>query len=112
MTSKIRCVRSLRLLGFASAGFLLFLFPGVAGSQRHDPRVGDRPEAEFHLARVIYRTNRRAGSHGYIQPMWAVDYPLADEHFLTTLRRYTKTEVAEDSRHLELTDDRLFDYTY
>ena len=105
-------VRRLYLAGFAFAGLVFFLIPGVAGSQRHDPRVGAAPEAEFHLARVIYRTNRRAGSHGYIQPMWAVDYPLADAHFLETLRRYTKTEVAEDSRHLELTDDRLFDYPY
>ncbi len=112
MTSKIRWARSFRLLGFECVGVLLFLIPGVAGSQRHDPRVGDRPEAEFHLARMIYRTNRRAGSHGYIQPMWAVDYPLADAHFLRTLERYTTAQVAEDSRHLELTDDRLFDYPF
>jgi hypothetical protein len=100
-------------LSAALAGFLLFLIPGVAGSQgRRDPTVGDRPEAEFHLARVIYRTNSRAGSHGYVQPMWAVDYPLSDAHFLPTLRRYTKIEVAEDSRHLELTDDRIFKFPF
>src|SRR6185436_15439173 len=100
-------------LSVACAGFLLFLIPGVAGSQgRHDPRVGDRPEAEFHLARMIYRTNRSAGSHGYIQPMWAVDYPLADAHFLPTLRRYTRVDVAEDSRHLELSDDLLFKFPF
>jgi hypothetical protein len=93
-------------------GLFLFVIPGVAGSQRHDPRVGKLPEAEFHLARMIYRTNRRAGSHGYIQPMWAVDYPLSDAHFLRTLERYTTVQVAEDSRHLELTDDRLFDYPF
>jgi len=98
--------------GFACVALLLFIIPGVAGSQRHDPRVGATPEAEFHLARMIYRTYRRAGSHGYIQPMWAVDYPLSDAHFLETLRRYTRIQVAEDSRHVELTDDRLFDYPY
>src|SRR5215468_11636237 len=112
MTSEIRWPRSLGLLGLACTGLLLFLIPGAAGNQRRDPRVGDRPEAEFHLARVIYRTNRRAGSHGYIQPMWAVDYPLADAHFLRTLERYANIQVAEDSRHLELTDNRLFDYPY
>jgi hypothetical protein len=111
MTLKIREVRITRLLGFAVIGFLLLL-TGADGSQRHDPRVGDQPEAEFHLARVIYRTNRRAGSHGYFQPMWAVDYPLSDAHFLRTLERYTTIQVAEDSRHLALTDDRLFDYPY
>jgi hypothetical protein len=93
-------------------GLFLFVIPGVAGSQRHDPRVGALPEAEFHLARMIYRTNRRAGSHGYIQPMWAVDYPLSDAHFLRTLERYTTVQVAEDSRHLDLTDERLFDYPF
>src|SRR5437588_478696 len=112
MAFKIPWPRSLRRLHFACGGLLLFLIPGIAGSQRHDPRVGEQPEAEFHMARVIYRTNRRAGSHGYIQPMWAVDYPLADAHFLRTLERYTGIQVAEDSRHLELMDSRLFDYPY
>src|SRR5262245_35087510 len=101
-----------RRLSFACGALLLFLLPGVAGSQRHDPSVGEMPEAEFHLARMIYRTNRRAGSHGYLQPMWAVDYPLSDEHFLDTLKRYTRIQAADDSRHLRLTDDRLFDYPY
>jgi len=112
MPSKIPWMRGSKCLAPALIGFLLFIGSGIAGSQRHDPRVGETPEAEFHLARMIYRTNRRAGSHGYIQPMWAVDYPLSDEHFLRTLERYTTTQVAEDSRHLELTDDRLFDYPY
>src|SRR5215470_5868824 len=112
MASRIRHVPSLGLLGVTCVGLLFFIIPAAAGRQRHDPRVGDRPEAEFHLARMIYRTNRRAGSHGYIQPMWAVDYPLSDAHFLRTLERYTMIQVAEDSRHLQLTDNRLFDYPY
>jgi hypothetical protein len=112
MKFSIRRTRNLRLPAATSVGVLLCFVAAVAGSQRRDPRVGDRPEAEFHLARVIYRTFRRAGSHGYIQPMWAVDYPLADAHFLRTLERYTSVQVAEDSRHLELTDDRLFDYPF
>ena len=95
-----------------SGALLLLLIPGMAGSQRHDPRVGESPEAEFHIARMIYRTNRRAGSHGYIQPMWAVDYPLSDAHFLDTLKRYTGIQVAEDSRHLDLNDERLFQYPF
>jgi uncharacterized protein DUF4159 len=112
MPSKIPWPPNRNRPGFAYVVLLLILIPSLASSQRHDPRVGDRPEAEFHLARVIYRTNRRAGSHGYIQPMWAVDYPLADAHFLRTLERYALIQVAEDSRHLELTDNRLFDYPF
>jgi len=105
-------MRNIRRPALAFATLLVFLIPGLAGSQRRDPRIGELPEAEFHLARVIYRTNRSAGSHGYIQPMWAVDYPLSDEHFFVTLKRYTRIQVADDSRHLELSDDRLFDYPY
>src|SRR4051794_28660428 len=112
MASNIPLARRFRPLGLLCGGLLLFLIPGIAGSQRRDPRIGELPEAEFHLARMIYPTNRRAGSHGYIQPMWAVDYPLADAHFLRTLERYTTVKVAEDSRHLELMDNRLFQYPY
>src|SRR5438105_12290578 len=93
---------------------LLFLIPGVGVTQEHfkDPTVGDYPEAEFHMARMIYRTNRYAGSHGYSNPMWAVDYPLAEAHFLPTLRRYTRVDVAENTRHLELSDDLLFKFPF
>jgi len=95
------------------AGLLMVLLAGAAASQgSYDPRVGDRPDAEFQIARVIYRTNRSAGSHGIIQPMWAVDYPLAEEHFLTALKRYTRIDVADDSRHLDLNDERLFQYPF
>jgi hypothetical protein len=74
--------------------------------------VGDAPEAEFHMARMIYRTNARAGSRGIAQPMWAVDYPQAEEHFFAALRRLTNIQVADDSRHLELTDERLFSHPF
>ena len=72
----------------------------------------DLPEAEFHLARMIYRTRGGGGSHGFFQPWWAIDYPYAEEHFLPALRRMTKLSVADDSRHLEVTDDRIFDYPF
>lgn len=82
---------------------------------RYDDRPqgpGDRPDAEFHLARLIYRTFGGGGSRGYIQPWWAIDYPMAEEHFLPALRRMTNISVAEDSRHLAVTDDRIFDYPF
>ena len=95
------------------AGLLICLLAVVAASQgSYDPREGDRPDAEFQIARVIYSTSARAGSRGILQPMWAVDYPLAEAHFLPALRRYTRIDVAEDTRHLKLTDDRLFQYPF
>ncbi|MBI1956330.1 MAG: DUF4159 domain-containing protein, partial [Acidobacteria bacterium] len=112
----------------AAAGLIVCLLAGIAsrsttltaltrskGSQTGDRSShtnADSPEAEFHLARMIYRAMGGAGSHGYIQPWWAIDYPFAEEHFLPALRRLTNLSVADDSRHLELTDDRIFDYPF
>src|SRR5437016_14204445 len=68
------------------------------------------PEAEFQMARVKYRTFGGGGSHGYFQPWWAIDYPLAEEHFFAALRRSTNLQVADEERHLELSDDQIFEY--
>jgi len=77
----------------------------------HDT-LGSHPDAEFQLARVKYFTRGGGGSHGYYQPWWAIDYPLAEEHFFPALRRTTNVQVADDERHLELTDDRIFEYPF
>jgi hypothetical protein len=76
-----------------------------------DPTV-DRPQFEFRIARVKYRTSGGAGSRGFIQPWWAIDYPLAEDHFLPALRRVTNISVANDERHLELSDDHIFEYPF
>jgi hypothetical protein len=72
---------------------------------------GDTPQAEFHMARLIY--SARDFSRGFFgNNWWAIDYPEAEEHFLPALRRYTKMTVADDSVHLEITDDRIFQYPF
>ena len=69
------------------------------------------PEAEFHMARLIYSPG--AGSRrGYWRQMWAIDYPAAEYHFTQGIRRLTRIETAGDSIHLRLTDDRIFDYPW
>jgi hypothetical protein len=73
---------------------------------------GDVPPAEFRIARVKYATRGGAGSHGIVQPWWAVDYPYAEEHFSDALKRVTNIDIAEDSIHLELSDDRIFQYPF
>lgn len=70
------------------------------------------PQAEFHMARMIYETSAYAGSRGYRNPMWAVDYPDAEGAFLPALRRMTNLSVADDSIHLPLSDDRIFDHPW
>src|SRR5690606_1308078 len=90
-----------------------FLVAGIASSQSRSPESsGNAPEAEFHMARMIYSTRGGGGSRGWRMPWWAIDYPEAEINFLPALERFTRLSVAKDSRHLELTDDRLFDYPW
>jgi hypothetical protein len=70
------------------------------------------PADEFHMGRVIYPTRGGAGSRGYINPWWAVDYPDAEIHFTTAVNRLTNISAFGDSRHMEITDPRLFDYPF
>jgi hypothetical protein len=98
-----------------TAAFTLSIFAAVGlavGASLTLDTHSEGPEAEFQMARVIYKTFGGAGSHGIIQPWWAVDYPYAEQHFLTALRRITGLQVADDSRQLELTDDRIFQYPF
>ena len=89
----------------AATGWIVLFLAGAAQSQMGSrARLQAPPEAEFHFARMIYRTFGGGGSHGYFQPWWAIDYPLAEEHFLPALRRFTNMSVADDSRHLDVTE--------
>jgi hypothetical protein len=109
----LRATRILTLR-IAATAVALSLVAGIANSQtrRRSPNEGESPEAEFHMARAIYGTSARAGSRDLLQPMWAVDYPYAEEHFFGAIRRLTNVSVAEDSRHLELTDPRIFSHPF
>jgi hypothetical protein len=108
-------VRSRKLTITLAAVSLLSLLAGIAAGQTRR-RVVDTesgpPEAEFHMARIVYRTFGGAGSRGFVQPWWAIDYPYAEQHFFEALRRLTNIEVSEDSRHLELSDERIFQYPF
>src|SRR4051812_5097361 len=97
-----------------AAAALATLLVGVAASQtgKSDPRAHKPPEAEFHFARMMYATYGGGGSHGYFQPWWAIDYPLAEAHFLPALRRMSNMDVAEDSRHIDIIDERVFQYPF
>lgn len=104
-------------LRLATAGLFMCFLVGVAfsqtgsvGSITRSPEGG--PEGEFHLMRVKYQTSGGGGSHGLIQPWWAIDYPLAEEHFFAALRRVTKITVADEEPQLELTDKRIFQYPF
>jgi len=88
---------------------------GIVSTHASNPSADsqkDTPEAEFQMARMKYRTFGGGGSHGYFQPWWAIDYPLAEEHFFPALRRSTNIQVADEERHLEITDDQVFEYPF
>jgi len=91
------------------------LLGGLASAQFRrqapEPRGGP-PEAEFHMARLAYFAVGCAGSRGWCNPWWAIDYPEAEAHFLPAVTRMTRIEVAPDSRHVTLEDDNVFDYPW
>jgi hypothetical protein len=100
--------------------FLVFVAVGVlqlAQGQNFDRYEGrgsrsssvGEPEAEFHMARMIYSSGD--GFRAF-RPWWAIDYPEAEYHFRQGVRRLTRIDMADDSRHIELTDDALFDYPW
>jgi Domain of unknown function (DUF4159) len=105
-----------RWLGIGGAAFLL---TGIAFAQfgqfrQNQPNpLPKYPQSEFHFARVAYDSHgRRGGSRGFGMPMWSIDYPYAEQHFLPALRRFTRIDAVDDSAHIELSDDELFDYPW
>ncbi len=97
---------TLRLLAAALAA--LAVVP-AGHAQKLGPSAA--PEAEFHMARLIYGQGGAFG-RGFGRGWWAIDYPDAEFHFTRGLRRLTRLEVANDSVHLRANDDRIFDYPW
>ncbi|MGW8369622.1 MAG: DUF4159 domain-containing protein [Gammaproteobacteria bacterium] len=65
------------------------------------------------MARLAYNAaGGYAGSGRVRMPMWAIDYPDAEINFLPALHRVTRVSVADDSAHVQATDDALFDYPW
>jgi len=83
---------------------LLMLLPATVVAE-----PPSQPEAEFHIARLVYASNQ--GQRAW-RPWWAIDYPEAEFHLTRGLERLTSLDVADDSRHLRLTDEDIFDYPW
>lgn len=67
-------------------------------------------KAEFHFIRMEYTDLpgiRRPWGRGW----WMQDWPEADVHFATGVKRLTRIDTGE-TRHLPFTDDRIFDYPW
>ncbi|MBX5460057.1 MAG: hypothetical protein IRZ28_03110 [Steroidobacteraceae bacterium] len=88
----------------------------MAQSQTTPPDTARAPEAELHIARLIHASGGRGGFGGFAggfgRPWWAIDYPEAEYHFRNGVRRLTRIDIADDSRHRQITDDAIFDYPW
>ena len=95
----------------ASVCFLLgcVLLPTAVVADNSDT---SRPPAnELEIARLIFNTNAFSG-WGPGRPWWAIDWPDAEEHFTAGVLRFTNIDVARDSRHIQLSDQALFDFPW
>ncbi len=98
-----------------ATGLVFALIAGAASSQLgtlERSTNGDSPDAEFHMVRLVYGGFGGGGFRGFRNRWWAIDYPDAEIHFLPALSRLTNLSVADDSRHLAITDDRIFQYPF
>jgi uncharacterized protein DUF4159 len=103
-----------RIFNFAAVmiSVSLLVGAGLSQSRNRGRRISaESPEGEFHMARLIYGGGL-GGFRGFFNNWWAIDYPEAEEHFMPALRRITNMTIADDSIHLEITDDRIFDYPF
>ena len=101
-------------IGMIVAGVVFALAAGAAKGQMGTlvrSTNGDTPDAEFHMVRLVYG-GMGTGFRGFSNGWWAIDYPDAEVHFLPALSRLTNLSVADDSRHLVVTDDRIFQYPF
>lgn len=75
------------------------------------PEANFNSTGEFTFARAVYDS---PGSqyNWWFGGAWRVDYPEADEHFITGIDEWvgTNLNVSPEPVHLRVTDDRLFDY--
>jgi hypothetical protein len=78
-----------------------------------DATDGDTPTAEFHMARMVYDGNARGrGRFGMRRGWWAIDYPQAEIHYIGGIRRLTNINSSDDSHHIPLMDDAIFDHPW
>ena len=109
--SAARAVRGLPLPSLLFAVVACLLPAGTATAQGG---LLMEPEAEFHMARMIYADGGVSGRgrYGFRRGWWAIDYPDAEIHFHGGVSRLTNVDMAEDSHHLQLTDAELFDHPW
>jgi hypothetical protein len=67
------------------------------------------PTEEFHFVRMFYDSG---GGGRWGRGGWLTDYPEAEYHFTMGVSRLSRTNVGDQARMLEVTDDTIFDYPW
>ncbi len=96
------------ILSVLSAGLILFdAYPAQAQMQLP---VGDA----FTFVRIKWTDNNRRYGYGFSTnaPLWAHDYPQAEENLYLALRAATNIKVSKDNKVLHFDDDEIFDYPF
>ena len=119
MTNVIRrstfgCMRSWRL--FAAAVTILFVLT-LSGPAQPTPPPARPPSndvgasGEFTFVRIIYDSPHSPYNYGF-GGAWRVDFPEADEHFMSGIREWVGTNLRLSGGPVQLraTDEHLFDY--
>ncbi len=76
-----------------------------------DNNAPGNPTHELHLARLIYEHGPQS-NWGPGRAWWRIDWPEAETHFLDAVDRYTIIDAADDSVHVSLLDDSLFEHPW
>jgi len=102
-----RCIAPLSTL----VATLLIPFTLIASDYTNFPDP-EGPSHEFHMGRLVFEPNEYSLYHPPGRPWWRIDWPEAEQHFISGLKRYTLVDSAQDSSHVSLLDDAIFDYPW
>jgi len=104
-----RHTRYLRQLCLAPLLLIALSMPSSADVV--NPPSTSGPDNELHIGRLVHQHGSHS-SWGPGRPWWRIDWPEAEHHFIAGLNRYTVIDVADDSAHVSLMDDAVFDYPW
>jgi hypothetical protein len=69
---------------------------------------------EFTFVRIRWTDNGIRFGYGFSTnaPLWAHDFPTAEENFYTALKALTNIKVSEENKVLTFADDEIFEYPF
>lgn len=86
------------------------LFGQVAEGLMAQPAKGD----DFTFVRIRWTDNNRRYGYGFSTnaPLWAHDYPQAEENLYVAIQAATNIKISEEYKVLHFDDDEIFEYPF